>query len=113
MGDWRHSGNLAVQTGSGWHDGSMSETQPLDFNDLPDDVMQETAEMFYQEIRTRRTVRDFSSKAIPEGVLEHCLMAAGTAPSGANLQPWHFAVVRGVEVKKQIREAAEEEERAF
>ncbi|MBT8036358.1 MAG: nitroreductase family protein [Verrucomicrobiae bacterium] len=91
----------------------MSATQPLDFNDLPDEVMQELGEVICQEMRSRRTVRDFSSRAIPERVLEACLMAAGTAPSGANLQPWHFAVVRGGEMKKQIREAAEQEERAF
>ncbi len=75
--------------------------------------MQAAAHAFYDQIRTRRTVRDFSSNAIPEGVVEDCIMAAGTAPNGANLQPWHFAVVRSGDVKKQIREAAEEEERGF
>jgi nitroreductase len=58
-------------------------------------------------------VREFSAEPVPESVIQDCLRAAGTAPSGANLQPWHFAVVRGPEVKQQIRIAAEAEEREF
>ncbi|MDF1699887.1 MAG: nitroreductase family protein, partial [Planctomycetota bacterium] len=61
----------------------------------------------------RRTVREYSDRPIPPGVLEDCLRAAGTAPSGANLQPWHFVVVQDPEIKRRIRLAAEEEERAF
>lgn len=68
---------------------------------------------FYEEIRRRRTVREFSDREIPEQVLENCLLSAGTAPSGANLQPWQFVVVRDPEVKKTIRREAEEEEREF
>lgn len=68
---------------------------------------------FYEEIRRRRTVREFSDREIPEQVLENCLLSAGTAPSGANLQPWQFVVVRDPKVKKTIRREAEEEERAF
>lgn len=61
----------------------------------------------------RRSVRDFSDRLIPEGVLEACLGSAVTAPNGANLQPWHFSVIRDPKIKKAIREAAEEEEKQF
>lgn len=61
----------------------------------------------------RRTVRDFSDRPVPRDVIEACLLAAGSAPSGANHQPWFFAVVESPEIKRQIREAAEAEERAF
>lgn len=61
----------------------------------------------------RRTVRHFSDKAVPQSVIEDCVMAAASAPSGANKQPWHFAVVKDKSVKKQIREAAEKEEKTF
>ena len=83
---------------------------------LPTYTAQESCQQvadFYQLMQTRRTVRNFSSEAIPEGLLEDAIRTAGTAPNGANLQPWHFAIVRSPEVKKKIREAAEEEEREF
>jgi nitroreductase len=75
--------------------------------------MQQLAREHYDELKRRRTVREFSAEPVPESVIQDCLRAAGTAPSGANLQPWHFAVVRGPEVKQQIRIAAEAEEREF
>ncbi|MFQ5675300.1 MAG: nitroreductase family protein [bacterium] len=75
--------------------------------------MQKRAAEFYENIKKRRTVRHFSNRPVPQEVIEMCLMAAGTAPNGANKQPWHFVVVRDREIKKQIREAAEEEEKAF
>ena len=78
----------------------------------PED-MKSRARAFYEEMRRRRTVREFSSRPVPREVIDDCLRAAGTAPSGANLQPWHFAVVSDAEVKKKIREAAEVEEREF
>ncbi len=68
---------------------------------------------FYNRIRTRRTVRDFASDEVPLEVIENCLLAAGTAPNGANLQPWHFVVVTNPETKREIRIAAEKEEEAF
>ena len=91
----------------------MTESQPLNFQRMDAATMQSQASAFYAMIRERRTVRDFSSDTIPGGVIEDCIMAAGTAPNGANLQPWHFAVVKSGEVKRAIREAAEEEEREF
>lgn len=86
---------------------------PLDFTQLSPEEMQQRAKDFYQQIKTRRTVREFSDRPIPEGVLEQCILAAGTAPNGANKQPWHFAVIQDPEIKKKIREAAEEEEKEF
>ena len=75
--------------------------------------MQQRANDFYEEIRRRRTVRDFSDRKIDLAVIDRCLQAAGTAPNGANLQPWHFVVVTDSDVKSKIRTAAEEEEREF
>lgn len=75
--------------------------------------MKARAREFYEEIRRRRTVREFSPRPVPREVIEDCLRAAGTAPSGANLQPWHFVVVTDPGTKKKIREAAEVEEREF
>ena len=96
----------------------MSERQPVflplrTWHELPAEAMRAEARAFYESLDRRRTVREYSTRPIPEGVLEDCLRAAGTAPSGANLQPWHFVVVRDAETKRRIREAAEEEERAF
>jgi nitroreductase len=75
--------------------------------------MREEADAFLQSMRRRRTVRDFSTRPVPRDVLERCILAAGTAPNGANRQPWRFVVVGDPEIKQQIREAAEEEEREF
>lgn len=77
------------------------------------DEMERRARAFYAEVARRRTVRDFSLRPVPRSVLEPCLAAAGTAPNGANLQPWHFAVVGDPALKRRIRAAAEEEERDF
>lgn len=85
----------------------------LHFTELSTEQSQQNAEQFYQHLSKRRSVRDFSDKAIPAGVIEYCLRAAGTAPNGANLQPWHFAVAVSPEIKASIREAAEAEEREF
>ena len=68
---------------------------------------------FRELLARRRTVRDFSSRPVPRDVIEECVRAAATAPSGANQQPWRFVVVTDPSVKRSIREAAEEEERAF
>ena len=68
---------------------------------------------FFNKIKTRRTIRDFSSKDIPEEILENAIQAAGRAPSGANQQPWHFVIVGNKKIKKSIRNAAEKEEQTF
>jgi len=84
-----------------------------DFIVYPDDEMKSRAADFYQHIKRRHTIRYFSDRAVPKDVIENCLRAAGTAPSGANHQPWHFAVIESAEAKKLIREKAEQEERTF
>lgn len=83
------------------------------YRSYPTQEMAERARRFHADLLRRRTVRDFDPRPVPREVIESCLLAAGTAPSGANLQPWHFAVIEDPAVKKRIRAAAEEEERAF
>jgi nitroreductase len=80
---------------------------------LSDDAMMDIASKQLELMQRRRTVRDFSAQPVPESVIHACLRTAGTAPSGANLQPWHFAVVSNPEIKHRIRVAAEAEEREF
>jgi iodotyrosine deiodinase len=75
--------------------------------------MVQRASSFHAEMRRRRSVRDFSTRPVSRAVVEHCLLAAGTAPNGANRQPWHFVVITDAELKSRIRTAAEEEEREF
>lgn len=75
--------------------------------------MERRAAGFRREVARRRTVREFSARPVARSIIEECIRAAGTAPNGANHQPWHFAVVADPEVKARIRAAAEEEERAF
>ncbi|MDP6290919.1 MAG: nitroreductase family protein [Arenicellales bacterium] len=84
-----------------------------DYPRYPEARMHERARALWQQMNSRRTVRDFSHQSAPREVIEECIRTAGTAPSGANQQPWHFAVVADPAIKRQIREAAEEEERAF
>ena len=89
-------------------------TIPLDrYCEYPIDEMRARLREFYGDIDRRRTVREFSDRPVPRDIIETALKAANTAPSGANLQPWHFVVVSGPEAKKKIREAAEAEEREF
>ena len=73
--------------------------------------MLERSMEFYQQMKSRRTVREFSAKNVPREIIENCLRTAGTSVSGANLQPWHFAVVSDPAIKKKIRVAAEKEEK--
>lgn len=80
---------------------------------LTDAQMRVAADAFYDVMKRRHTVRDFSDRAVPPGVIEQCVLTAGTAPSGANHQPWYFAAVSDPAMKHQIRLAAEEEEREF
>ncbi len=88
--------------------------KPLaDYQRYPEGEMRQRAADFYADLGRRRTVRDFSDEPVPREVIEDALRTAGTAPNGANMQPWHFAVVADAQIKRQIRQAAEEEERAF
>jgi len=83
------------------------------FIEHPPPEMVRRAAAFRERMARRRTVREYSDRPVPREVIEECIRAAGTAPSGANHQPWHFVVVSDPEVKARIRVAAEEEERAF
>lgn len=86
---------------------------PLRHTAVPDDELVRRAQLFRETMRTRRTVRHFSSRPVPREVIEQSVLTASSAPSGANQQPWHFAVVGDPAIKRRIREAAEIEERAF
>ena len=91
-----------------------SKLIPLsDYCRFPEEEMKIRASSFYRQMRKRRSVRSFSDRAVPRKVIEDCLRAAGTAPSGANMQPWHFVVVENPAVKRDIRLAAEQAERQF
>lgn len=93
---------------------SNNPTVPLSrYREYPLAEMRRRINDFYADIDRRRSVRDFSDRPVPRDIIETALRAANTAPSGANLQPWHFAVVSGAETKKKIRVAAEAEEREF
>jgi nitroreductase len=85
----------------------------LDFRELPPADMQARARDFLALMRRRRTVRDFSDREVPRELIEQAVQTAGTAPSGANQQPWTFAVIARGELRRRLREAAEAEERAF
>ena len=80
---------------------------------IPEPEMKARAAAFADELRRRRTVRDYSPESVSREVIEQCIWAAGSAPNGANRQPWHFVAVSDPAVKREIREAAEEEEREF
>ncbi len=85
----------------------------LSYREYPPNETAHRAAEFRADVSRRRTVREFSDRPVPRGVIEDCLRAAGTAPSGANLQPWHFVVVTDAGAKKRIRAGAEAEEREF
>lgn len=90
--------------------------QPLPLPDRvqkPDDVALADAQAFLAYMRKRHSVRHFSTRPVLQAVIETCIATAGTAPSGANHQPWHFVAISDPVLKARIREGAEEEERAF
>ena len=83
------------------------------YREYPPEKMQRRATDLRAELERRRTVRRFADRPVAREIIKECLRAAGTAPSGANLQPWHFVVVSDPAIKRRIREAAEVEERQF
>ncbi|CAN5324232.1 nitroreductase family protein [soil metagenome] len=88
--------------------------QPLpDYREYPIQEMEARAAAFTSELERRRTTRHFSDRRVSRSVIEHCIRAAGTAPSGAHRQPWHFVVVNDPALKHRIREPAEAAEREF
>ena len=89
------------------------EFQKLEFKNRPEEEMLQRSKHFLEMIKSRRTVRDFSEKNIPVGVIENAVRTAASAPSGANKEPWHFVIVKDPALKKKIRVAAEKEEKEF
>ena len=82
-------------------------TIPLpNYEEYPPEEMQQRVADFYKSVDRRRTVREFSDRPVPKDIIETALKAANTAPSGANLQPWHFVAISGPATKKKIRAAA-------
>jgi len=91
----------------------MSKTIPLNFTEYSESEMQQRAEAFHNLLNRRRSVRTFANRPVPQQLIETCIRTAGTTPSGANKQPWHFVAVSNPQIKRQIRETAEAEEREF
>lgn len=90
------------------------DATPLsDFIEYPPAEMTARSAQFYASMRRRHSVRQFSDRPVSREVIENCIRAAGTAPSGANHQPWHFAAIHSAEIKKQVREQAEAHESSF
>ena len=81
--------------------------------DMTDAQMREAARGFHEAMARRHTVRDYADRPVPRAVIEDCIRAAGTAPSGANHQPWHFVAISDAAAKRRIRDAAEQEEEQF
>ncbi len=84
-----------------------------DYHRYSPDEMRDRSTSFFQEMNRRRTVRDFSEEPVPLEIIETCIRVAGSAPSGANLQPWHYVIVSDPKLKRRIRLAAEKEEIEF
>lgn len=91
----------------------MSQPFFIDYTPRQVDDPKTESTVFYERMNARRTVRDFSDKAVPKSVIENIIKTASTAPSGANKQPWTFVAISSKKLKKEIREAAEKEERSF
>ncbi len=84
---------------------------PFKMSKLSSDEMTKRSEVFYNELKQRRSIRHFSSTPIPRSVIENIIMTASSAPSGANKQPWTFCIIESADIKRKIREAAEKEEK--
>jgi nitroreductase len=116
-----HAGSEAVRARRVKRETAMFAKSALTYQPLPlpdrfdmtDAAMQLAADGFHAQMRRRHTVRDYSTRPVPRAVIESCIRTAGSAPSGANHQPWHFVAVAKAETKHAIRLAAEEEEREF
>jgi len=98
-----------------YHSGEVTyEALPLpDRVQLAPDAALAAAQAHLEYMRKRHSVRDFTAEPVPQAVIEACILAAGSAPSGANHQPWHFVAISDPAIKARIRDAAEEEERDF
>ncbi len=87
--------------------------QKLEFNEIPEIEMLNRSGNLLNALKTRRSVRDFSQRPVSEEIIHNCIKTAASAPSGANKQPWHFVSVKDSSIKKEIRIAAEAEEKEF
>jgi len=91
----------------------MFKNEKLEFNKIPIKDIIKKSKKFYEIISKRRSVRDFDSKKIDLKIIKNAILSAGSAPNGANLQPWHFVIIKDKKIKKKIRIAAENEEKEF
>ena len=91
----------------------MFKNEKLEFNIIPIKDIIKKSKKFYEIISKRRSVRDFDSKKIDLKIIKNAILSAGSAPNGANLQPWHFVIIKDKKIKKKIRIAAEIEEKEF
>ncbi|MCH2057077.1 MAG: nitroreductase family protein [Thalassotalea sp.] len=90
------------------------DCKPLDdFIEYPPSEMLARSESFYQDIKRRHSIRKFSDRPVDKSIIENCIKAAGTAPSGANHQPWQFVAIQSPDIKQRVREQAENHERGF
>ncbi len=90
------------------------DASPLsDFIEYPEREMLSRSEQYYADIKRRHSIRKFSDRPVDRAIIENCIKAAGTAPNGANHQPWHFVAIHSADVKRQVREQAEAHEQGF
>ena len=89
------------------------KTEKLNYKKSSEKTILKKAKNFYQLLKKRRSIRDFDEKTINMNIIKNAILAAGTSPNGANLQPWHFVIVKNKKIKKEIRKAAEKEEIDF
>ena len=89
------------------------KTEKLNYKMIPSKEIIKRSKVFYKLIKERRSVREFTNKKIDINIIKNAILSAGTAPNGANLQPWHFVIIKNKKIKKQIRIAAEREEEEF
>ena len=85
----------------------------LKYTFMPVKDIKKRSKDFYTLIKNRRSIREFDSQHLDDSIIKNAILAAGTAPNGANLQPWHFVVIKNTKIKKEIRKAAEKEESKF
>ena len=92
---------------------TLAQMIPLNYHDYSEEEMQYRSLEYYENMKQRRTVRDFSEQQVPIEVIENCIRTADTAPNGANQHPWHFVIISDTDIKRKIKNAAEKEEKKF
>ena len=89
------------------------KTEKLQFTKIPIKEILKKSKSFYEDIKKRRSVREYEKEEVDINIIKNAILSAGTAPNGANLQPWHFVIIRNKKIKKKIKLAAEKEEKLF